>query len=857
MVMERVSRVLITAGGLGTILAVSLVFLFLAQVVIPLFLGATVEEGARLPAAPAWKERPPERIAVDPYMTLGWAYFADGIVEVFRLDTGEVLSRHPLFPGGPLPTAVSLSSGNGSALFGFADGTVRFGRVRIAPRDVDAATLPEPLRTIGRAEFASYAGGLLERTPEGQLRHHVLETSLEEPIRIEPPSRILKLDHALRDDDTAFVASFVALTEDGRLVTERVRGRKNMLTGKVGFSTTGGEMHLPKLEGRGAARHVLLSGVGDSSYVVYEDGLAVRVDLREITEPRVAEMTDLLPEPDVRITALRFMIGKTTLVAGDSLGRVRAWFPIKPEGAGTIDGATLAMAHEFEGGGRGGVTAIAASERSRMVAAANEGGSVRLFHLTSQQTLAEVHTPREAPVSSLTLSPKDRGIVGTDGVHILVWNILPPPLSDEIHPEITLASLFLPVWYEGYAAPDHTWQSSSGTDEFEPKFGLWKLVFGTIKATFYSMLFGAPLAILAAIFTSEFLSGRAKSRVKPLIEIMASLPSVVLGFLAANVIAPYVQGYVPETLTCFVTIPFVLLLGAGIWQALPGQGRGRVRVIRVPFLFVAAALGVGLGFLLGPLVERTLFAGDIMRWLDGQAGEGTGGWMLLLIPLSAVAVALLMAGFINPALRRVSRDWGPGPMARFELVKFLAGAAAVVGLAFLLSMILNAVGWDPRGSFVAKYDQRNALIVGFLMGFAIIPIIYTISEDALSSVPEHLRTASLGAGATQWQTAVRIIIPTALSGIFSALMVGFGRAVGETMIVLMATGNTPVDDWNIFNGFRTLSANIAVEMPEAVKNSTHYRTLFLAALALFAITFLVNTVAEAVRLRVRKKAYEL
>ena len=93
-----------------------------------------------------------------------------------------------------------------------------------------------------------------------------------------------------------------------------------------------------------------------------------------------------------------------------------------------------------------------------------------------------------------------------------------------------------------------------------------------------------------------------------------------------------------------------------------------------------------------------------------------------------------------------------------------------------------------------------------------------------------------------------------MSGLFSAVMIGLGRAVGETMIVLMATGNTPVMEMNVFNGFRTLSANIAVELPEAVQNSTHYRALFLAALVLFAMTFVVNTVAEIVRIRFRKRS---
>jgi phosphate transport system permease protein len=156
-----------------------------------------------------------------------------------------------------------------------------------------------------------------------------------------------------------------------------------------------------------------------------------------------------------------------------------------------------------------------------------------------------------------------------------------------------------------------------------------------------------------------------------------------------------------------------------------------------------------------------------------------------------------------------------------------------------------------------QYDQRNSLIVGFAMGFAVIPIIFTISEDALTSVPKHLNAGSLALGANKWQTAIRVILPTASPGIFSAVMIGLGRAIGETMIVLMATGNTPIMDWSFFNGFRALSANIAVEIPEAPHGGTLYRVLFLAALLLFFFTFIVNTAAEIVRQRLRKKFGQL
>jgi phosphate transport system permease protein len=192
-----------------------------------------------------------------------------------------------------------------------------------------------------------------------------------------------------------------------------------------------------------------------------------------------------------------------------------------------------------------------------------------------------------------------------------------------------------------------------------------------------------------------------------------------------------------------------------------------------------------------------------------------------------------------------------------ELTRFVV----VIGLATLLAAALGkataAAGVDLRESLVGTWVQRNSLLVGFVMGFAVIPLIYTLSEDALSSVPEHLRAGSLACGATPWQTALRVVFPLAFPGIFSAVMIGLGRAVGETMIVVMAAGNTPILDVNPFNGFRALSANVAVEMPEAVRDSTLYRILFLAGLTLFVMTFVVNTAAEVVRQRFRRRARRL
>jgi phosphate transport system permease protein len=338
---------------------------------------------------------------------------------------------------------------------------------------------------------------------------------------------------------------------------------------------------------------------------------------------------------------------------------------------------------------------------------------------------------------------------------------------------------------------------------------------------------------------------------------MASLPSVVLGFLAALVIAPFVRTVLPAILAALVTVPLVVLGGAYLWQLLPARTTLRLSPWRLVIIAATLPIGVLLAWLVGPAVERACFAGNILLWLDGQVGGAMGGWLFLALPVAALIVVALGDRTLEPWLRRVGAPWGRQRWAAAEALRFLTSGIAAVGVAALLAGVLTALGLDPRGWFLGTYDQSNALIVGFVMGFAIIPIVYTIAEDALTAVPEHLRSASLGAGATPWQTARRVVIPTAMSGLFSAVMVGLGRAVGETMIVLMAAGNTPLMDWNIFNGFRTLSANIAVELPEAVRDSTHYRTLFLAALTLFALTFVLNTFAEIVRQRYRRRTFEL
>jgi phosphate transport system permease protein len=632
-----------------------------------------------------------------------------------------------------------------------------------------------------------------------------------------------------------------------------------MLTGRVTYKPKK-TLVLPMPEGRGAPKWLLVSDLGVDLYAAWEDGHLLRFNIRDVAEPTPAEEVDLVPEPDRTLTVLSFLIRNTTLLAGDSAGAIRAWFPHQ-DPKNDVDGRSLAAAHEFRHG-TAAVRTLAASPRTRMFAAGFANGRARLYYVTSEKRLAEL-TPgsTEEPIAHLVIAPKDDGLLAASSKTLWRYKLQPQ------HPEATARSLFLKVWYEGLAEPTWKWQSSAGFKGYEMKLSLIPLILGTVKATLYCMLIGAPLALLAAIYTSEFLHPRLRARIKPTVELMASLPSVVLGFVAALVFAPVIEGAVPTTLVGFFTVPAALLAGAYVWQVLPRQFTLRVKSARLLFMAPMVAAGVALAYVLGPWVERVLFNGDLMDWLhDPEVGSGMGAWVFIFLPLSALLTAWLTNRTVGSWLRRAGATWPRTAYAFADLGKFLTAVLVTAGLAWLLGGLFTDFGLDPRKGWdvagvnvspFGTYVQRNALVVGFVMGFAVIPIIYTIADDALSSVPEHLRSASLGAGATPWQTAVRIVIPTAMSGLFSALMVGLGRAVGETMIVLMAAGNTPVLELNLFNGFRTLSANIATELPEAVRDSTHYRTLFLAALTLFAMTFVINTLAELVRLRFRKKALEL
>jgi len=844
-VVDRLARGFIAFGGISTIVAVATVCVFLVAVAVPLFRPARIAESGAA-ALDFDAGRAPVRFAVDEYGVLGWVAFRDGGLTAFELDTGAPLGdeRRPF--GDAVPTAWSFNSEGDDFCVGFRDGAVRLGEAGVQIEFIGEEQAPPAVRDTPIGRRARHEDALYVHTQPGQFRRHSFRVSLRAPLAVgaEP---IRRVGHTTRSD-----GSIVAALSGDTLTINHVTEIRNLLTGESTPRARRTDVPYAVQPEHGEPAHLLLSRLGDQLYVVWEDGYLRRYDTRDTARPRFAQDVRMMDAPEERLTAIGFLLGRTTLLSGDSRGRVRAWFTV-PDAA-SEDGLRLVCARDFAASGAA-VESLSTSPRSRIAAAGFRDGRVALFQVTADYRMAEARLPDGAPAIAVAAGARGDLLFALGGGHCRAWTVRAG------HPEITARTLFAPVWYEGYAGPRHMWQSSAGVDSFEPKYGIVPLVFGTLKATFYSMLFGLPIALLAAVYTSEFMHPRTKNRVKPVIETMASLPSVVLGFLSALVIAPWAEYRMPQILAAFALVPAAFLLGAFLWQLLPCAWAFRLARARIFFMALALPAGLWAADRLGPAVERRLFAGHLMRWLDGQIGDGTGGWFVLLLPLCAAAAAAFLHVAGGAYLRRRADRWTRGRVAVFDLGRFAAGALLALGMAWLLARGLTALGLDPRGAsprhFFGTYVQRNALVVGFVMGFAVIPIIYTIGEDALSAVPEHLRSASLGAGATPWQTAVRIVIPTATSGLFSAAMIGLGRAVGETMIVLMAAGNTPLLQMNMFNGFRTLAANIAVELSEAPVGGTHYRTLFLTALALFALTFVLNTAAERVRVRFRKRAFKL
>lgn len=262
--------------------------------------------------------------------------------------------------------------------------------------------------------------------------------------------------------------------------------------------------------------------------------------------------------------------------------------------------------------------------------------------------------------------------------------------------EINTASwtyLLLPYQWTGYEKPEYIWQPVSQIH----KYNIVPLLIGSLKTTIVALLFAVPISLGAAIYVSQMASPKIKEWLKPTIELLAGIPSVVMGFFALIVMASFFQG-------------------------------------------------------------------------------------------------------------------------------------------------------------VLGYESRlNAFVAGIALGLAIVPVVFSIAEDALTSVPRSYTQAALALGSSRWQAAWQIVLPAALPGVFAAVVLGFGRAIGETMIVLMASGNASIVSLSIFDSTRTMTATIAAELAEAVFGGHHYRILFMLGTVLFVVTFLSNLAGDMIIHKLKHK----
>ena len=496
-------------------------------------------------------------------------------------------------------------------------------------------------------------------------------------------------------------------------------------------------------------------------FLISDSGELSLVELGPQEQIRIVDTISLVANTE-QLVDVQLLAGGMSLLAADSGGGIGQWFVVRQG-----DSTRIREVRRFELFDNA-IAAMDAEQVRRNFIALSEEGELALINTTAESESLRrslggpaIREAALAPAGDLLLLENEQG-------GLALWRLENP------FAEFSLSALWTETWYETYPEPALVWQTTAADDAFEPKYSLAPLTFGTLKAALYAMLFAAPLAVCAAVFTGYFMSRALRRRIKPLIELMEAMPTVVIGFLAGLWLAPLVDANLAALTLGVLLLPASVLLASAAMVRLPEQfGAVLKEGWQILALIPVLVLACWLAWLLASPLESLFFDGSFRDWLS----------------------------------------------LRFGL----------------------------------DYVSRNAMIVGIAMGFAVIPAIYTIADDAIFTVPRHLSYGALALGASSWQTMVWLIFPAAAPGILSALMIGFGRALGETMIVLMATGNTPIMDMNLFEGMRTLAANLAIEIPESEVGSTHYRILFLASLVLLLFTFLINSIAELVRQRLRKR----
>ena len=707
---DLLTRWVVTIGGGSVFLAIATIFAFLVWVVAPIFFPASIEKGATLAVA----ERTTLYVGSNENGEIATRISADGIIEFYDRALGR-------------PTASFDLNFQIANIF------------RVYPTPNTYALLDEEgrLNFISADHEAIFVDGQREVVSQAKFSFNASAIDVEASSVID-----------LHWFDQTLV---VAFANADQVTLHRYSQVKR------GSSLPAPEVAVIKTSIQGT--WLSLGPRNEWLFVLDDEGGIEILDIANLQQPKRSYL-GRVTQVGQGIAAVAALQGRHSLIVASEDRSLKQFSVLKAD-----SGTSLNVLREFSLHQR--VRKLIPEPSRKGFVAVDEFGDIHLFFATSQRNIAKLqaNVAIDAPMS---VTPRSDGlIIGANPESIVSYEIWNP------HPEISFGSLWEKVWYEGYEEPTFSWQSSSADDDFEAKFSLVPLTLGTLKAAFYALMLAVPLGVMGAIYTAYFMAPAMRNWVKPSLETMAALPTVVLGFVGGLWLAPIVENNLTSVLSAFIALPICVAAFGFVIASLSSRATTRIdgwhALAIIPVLFAALAIADAAS----PFVESYLFSGDTKRWLRTNLG--------------------------------------------------------------------------------LDYDQRNAIVVAMMMGFAVVPTIFAIAEDAVYSVPAHLVRGSLALGATRWQTLTNVVILTASPGIFSAIIIGIGRAVGETMIVLMATGNTPLTDFNIFEGMRTFAANVAIELPESELDSSHYRILFLTALLLFVFTFLLNTVAEVIRQRLRSR----
>lgn len=878
---DSIARAIITSGGVGTILVALLIVVVMISQLLPLIATSDVttvsefrlDSSAKGNSDATTTARPnqdsPVCAGMDEYGDMAWFLMPSGNIDVYATSNGtrlqsfappEASSDHENSAKREI-TAFSIADDDASLLVGYSTGEVRpitihwiveyrdpstvDGNAAMLSSDdeIESTVLtPEPtVDNIGPSVSTLLPNGLVRVQRIASVEYHEPIAVLQSPVRCVDwltPEAIYGLEK---------IKSWKWLASDGReiVVQHHLRRRQGIsLSTKEEIKTwrTARTSELASELASESVVHAMLNAQGEGFTTIGPNGLARlwRLD----NEPSIRQLAShwTILGSESTIEGAVPILGRNTLLISSEPGEL--------EGVAAFFGSEksdLVSIHRLSIGSIG-IKHMAAATNSRVVSALSDDGNVTFYYVPTNRKLLEWSVE---PGSQIFFSSGSRycGVLHADSVTVAKLNLR--------FPEAGWRSFLSANWFEGYDSPRHLWQSSSGTVQGEIKLSIVPLLFGTMKGTFYTLLIAIPLGLVSAIFSSEYLDPTNRARIKPIMELMASVPSVALGFVGSVAVAPLVRDQLFGvllvaylTLGMLVSIPTFLALLPQPIRLFANRRRGLL-------LILVLVVSIAISNVMAARIEMFLFGGPLTLWLNGEFGHLFPGWLCLwLIPCG---VATFWASNHFHVERKLTERYSLFQTGKaFGAIVMQTGLLATcVVSASTIAMALSLLGWDARGTMLDSYQERNALLVGIVLGFAIVPLIFTLSEDALQAVPHHLRAASMSCGATVWQTTMRVVIPTALSGLFSAVMLGLGRAIGETMVVLMVSGNSPIMELNPFSGFRTLSATLAMELPEAARGSTHYHSLFFVSLVLFFLTVVVNSIAEFVRLKFKKNASQL